>query len=291
MGKQTKTETVKEDRNPWAPTSAPLTQNIADTTRLATPGMFTPTQSASTQQGIRALETFARGPHASGTAVKTANDFMKRGAPVGLDQLIATAKGTNLQGNPYLDEMLNGVQEDMYGDINGMFSGSGRLGSGANQRLIADRVGRVTTDARMDNYNTERGYQVNAASELARGGQTYASMAPGLDAGAMMPANALLAAGGLRDAHTDAVRRAPLTALDYQRGAISPLSGIGGSSTSTQTSTMPSNLPGQILGGAMMLGSTAMGMPPGMGFGGGGYQKPSTPYASNGTFNLNQWGR
>lgn len=266
-------KTVKEDREtkPWEPTIAPMTQNIADMSRIATPDMFKPIQSASTLQGIAGLEKFARGPHTTNTAIATANDYMKRGAPVGLNELIATARGDHIGKNPYLDEMIRNQSEDLSTGINGMFSGSGRLGSGANQALLADRLGRLNTETRMNDYNTERGYQVAAGGQLAQGGQNYASMSPGLDEASMAPAKALLAAGDMRDQYATGVKQAPLSALDYKRKALLSMSGVGGTSNSTQTESQKSNALSQILGGAMMAGKMAMGMPPIPGFNPSGF--------------------
>lgn len=274
MGKQKSTQTVQETRNPWAPAAAPLEATIGKVSALAKPSMFAPSVSASTMSGIKALENFAKAPNSVGTATATANDFMTRGAPVGLDALIAAARGDNLQGNPFIEQMIADQQEDLSSQINGMFSGSGRLGSGANQALLADRLGRLGTEARMSNYNTERGYQMSAAEQLASGGMTYAGMSPALTTAGTLPAQALLQAGGMRDAITNAKKKAPLSAAEYERQALMQLGSLGGTSNGTTTTTQKPSLGGQILGGVMMGGSMLSGLPPGMGFGGGSTYLP-----------------
>lgn len=90
--------------------------------------------------------------------------------------LEAVARGDYLGGaNPYMDALINQSAQDAANSVAGRFSSSGRYGSGAFSKAIADATGRIATQTRFDDYNNERGRQAQAAqaidsARLARAG-------------------------------------------------------------------------------------------------------------------------
>ena len=83
-----------------------------------------------------------------------------------------------LQGN-YLDPSTNKYSQQLYDQIAGdvtsgvqsQFSKAGRLGSGANQEVLASELGKLGTQVYGDQYNRERANMVNAtqiAPQLAQ---------------------------------------------------------------------------------------------------------------------------
>lgn len=67
--------------------------------------------------------------------------------------------GANLNGNPYVDGIINRTRENVTGAVNDQFGPAGRFGSGYHAKILADELAKAENDARFANYNTERGYQ------------------------------------------------------------------------------------------------------------------------------------
>ena len=79
-----------------------------------------------------------------------------------------TLSGKYLQGNPYLDGMLNQTRDHITNGVNGQFTSAGRYGSGMHAGILAKALADAENQARYNNYATERGYQ-NQAVEQAQG--------------------------------------------------------------------------------------------------------------------------
>jgi hypothetical protein len=261
-------QTTTEHKDPWAPTVDPMKRVIADTESLGTADRFKQTYSQQSNDGLSLWEKMARDPSQGQQAANANSRVIGEGMGTGINQLMASANGQNLMGNPFLRQSVSNQMDDVQERIQGQFAGSGRLGSGANQRVLADRLGRLGTEAAQKNYDMERGYQTQAANTLFGGGMQGMQMAPGLDQARMFGAHNLMGVGAMHDARAQNERMAPLHALDYRRSGILPMGGMGSDSTSTQTTK--ANPTSQIMGGLMMAGQMAMGMPPGMGMGMGG---------------------
>lgn len=223
------TQTVKA--KPFGGTGRLLRANAAETDKLATPELFTPQYSNSTMAGLSGIEGVAGAPSAGAAAQNAGLGILGDAFPAGVDQLKQTAQGSNLFGNPYLDQSLGYQMDDVQERINSQFSGAGRLGSGMHQSVLAREMGRLGTESAQRNYDTERGYQVGAAGQLAGLGQGFAGLAPQLDQGSLFGSNEYLRAGLARDQMTEAQRKAGLNALDYERQSLLPIAGLGGTET------------------------------------------------------------
>lgn len=70
--------------------------------------------------------------------------------------------GDYLNGNPYLQKVLDRTNSDIRDSVGGAFSSAGRYGSGYHAGTVADRIADNENRLRYQDYATERGYQ-NAA--------------------------------------------------------------------------------------------------------------------------------
>lgn len=80
----------------------------------------------------------------------------------GVDFYSDTMDGKFLDGNPHMDSMIDDSNQSIADSVNSQFSGA-RFGSGYHTRALADRIGQNENNIRFGQYNTERGYQNDAA--------------------------------------------------------------------------------------------------------------------------------
>lgn len=93
----------------------------------------------------------------------------RAGAPTAASQyLTATARGDYLdgEGNPFYRQRLEREIGDANAMIQSQFAGSGRYGSGANQRAIADNTSNMLLSGLEADYNRERQNQLAAVGML-----------------------------------------------------------------------------------------------------------------------------
>jgi len=64
--------------------------------------------------------------------------------------------------NPYSQALFNQMAGDVTSQVQSQFSKAGRLGSGANQEILANSLGRLANEVYSDQFNTERANMVNA---------------------------------------------------------------------------------------------------------------------------------
>lgn len=98
---------------------------------------------------------------------------------VGVAGLTETASGANLDGNPFLDRILNTGAEQIGTQVNNSAGSAGRYGSGAHQGVMADSIGDFTNQVLGQNYQMERGLQTQAQGQLISAGQGQDSLATG----------------------------------------------------------------------------------------------------------------
>lgn len=270
MGGSKQTQTTSQTTNPYAP-AVPLvndiigkTQNLGNQTDL-----FAPSVSGATMNGIQGLENLAGGQNAQQGYLPGFIDQLKGGFGAGQTALTASANGSMLGSNPYLDSVLKTAGQRTADQVNAQFSGAGRFGSGAHTGVLTDRIGQQETQARMQNYDAERTRQMQAAGLLQGEGALGAGMAGQLDQANLGQNGLMLQAGQMRDAIANAEKSAPLTATQWMAGLGFPAAGLGGSKEGTATSYTPPNYAGMAIGGLTSLGGL---------FGGQG------PFGANGAF-------
>lgn len=83
-------------------------------------------------------------------------------------------------GNPYLDKIIEQGAGDAASQVAQQFAASGRYGSGRFSGAVADAVDRVGTQARYQDYSTERDRQAQAASAIDSAGLARAGAAGSL---------------------------------------------------------------------------------------------------------------
>lgn len=82
------------------------------------------------------------------------------------DYLTGYARGDYLNGSPELENIINNTNSKISDQVNAMFAGGGRYGSGANQGVLADSIGQNTSNLLYNNYNQQQQNQMNAANAL-----------------------------------------------------------------------------------------------------------------------------
>lgn len=244
----TTTSNVSQTKNPWSPTIDPLTNIVGKADALAGDvSNFTPIFGNATQQGVQGLQDVAQNMMTNGSGAYGALSQVVPGSTAGfntgLGQLQNVASGGMLNANQYLDPVLKSSMDDVATKVNSQFTAGGRYGSGAHTDTLTRSLGELSNQARLANYNTERGAQDSAAKTLLAGGFTGAGFGGQLDASQLTPAQTMLQAGSLQDQMANAQRLAPMTALDWQAGITNPIAQQGGTSNGTSTSqtTQPTN--------------------------------------------------
>jgi hypothetical protein len=249
MGGSTKTQSTSAA--PWQPAQAGL-QSVLDRAQSigGDSSIWTPTYSANTTGGVAALGNLGSQPSFGAGAIKNAVGQTQAGMGAGVDALTNSANGSMLNANQYLDPVINKALQDTADKVNSQFSAAGRYGSGAHTGALTRELGGLDMNARLSNYQTERGNQMAAANSLGSLGMQGAQLAPGADQAAAQMTGYQLQAGQLQDAMDQARRMAPATAAQWQAGLTTPIAGLGG--TQTGTTTQNPSTAGMIAGGGMM---------------------------------------
>lgn len=122
--------------------------------------------------------------------------------------------GNYMQGNPYLDSIINQSRSGITDQVNSQFSLGGRYGSGAHTGMLAKELGNMETGLRYQNYGDEMNRMASAAGMAPGLAQAeYTGLAPLLQAagvGAELPyagINAL--SGGLSSLFSGGVQKGP----------------------------------------------------------------------------------
>lgn len=76
-----------------------------------------------------------------------------------------TLAGRYLQGNPYLDGMINQTKENVANDVLSRYSSAGRYGSAYGMGELTRQLANAENNARFQNYAMERGYQNDAVGQ------------------------------------------------------------------------------------------------------------------------------
>lgn len=76
-----------------------------------------------------------------------------------------TLAGKYLNGNPYLDGMLNKTRENITNNVQSQFAGAGRYGSDYNVGELSRQLADAENQMRYQNYGQERAYQNEAIGQ------------------------------------------------------------------------------------------------------------------------------
>lgn len=119
------------------------------------------------QAGGMAMQDYA-GPNAATMALPAA---LRRLYSGGMDPTLGAAQnytqnvlgGQYLNGNPYLDAVLNKTRQNVTNQVNSQYSLGGRYGSGAHVGNLTSELSNAENAARMADYNSQMGRMDQAA--------------------------------------------------------------------------------------------------------------------------------
>ena len=286
------TETVTQNSEPWSQAQPYLkdifsqAQNQYRQGQEYYPGSTVVPFSPDTQQGINGLrEQYQGSPTgfdaASGTLTNLAgstganNPFMSEIKTAG-DRQNTAGNGVlnefanSNQSNPYLDQTFDKAADKVSNNVNAMFSGSGRYGSGAHQGVMGDTMGDLATSVYGGAYESDANRRFGAAEALgareagdinrqftsanARAGlgqatnsqaMQAASMLPGMDQYGQSNNHGLMQLGAGLEAQAGAELQDSMNRWNFGQNAgwdqlqrynqtVQPIAGLGGQSTQTQ---------------------------------------------------------
>lgn len=283
MGSKNQTSTTTTNNTPWSAAQPALKTALGGAEDIYKAGIgFTPYTGSTvapyanqTMTGMNAIEgaAGASAPAFAQNFANTANMVGQGGLNdlqnFAVDKLKPMASGDMLvSNNPFTDAVVNRAADRMGSQINLMASGMGRTGSGAHQGVLAREIGDMSSNAYMQDYNRERGYQQDAIGSLFNAGQqqfrNQLDGSSGLsDAYKAMlsPAYSMMDVGGqYEDLQTrlmndqmrifNETQKAPLQAVEWLNAIGSGAGSLGGTNTGTQTIPGPSRI-GSGIGGAL----------------------------------------
>lgn len=213
------------------------------------------------------------------------------GANASQDYLMSLLSSTNNPAdNPQVQALQDAIRRQVQATSNSQFSNAGTVGSTFNQESFSKGLSDGLAQPLFQAYESDQDRKLNAATALPGVGQQII--------------NNQLGVGQTVDAYNQAKIDADMQKFEDQRTApikawseVSPSLLQYGSSFGTtngkQTTTTDPSLGSQILGGAVTgagLASSFAGAPWISSLFGSSYKAPSTPYASNSMFNLNNLG-
>lgn len=193
-------------------------------------------------------QTFTPMGYDTSTALNQMRETAMAGDPL---QGVATENLTSMmQGgvNPYLQDMYDVGAQKIGENINSMFSGAGRYGSGAHTKLASEGLGNFATGLFGGAYDADQNRRLQAIR-----------MAPGLSANRYADADRLMGIGQTVEGYQDRERQADMDRFNfYQQNPYERLAnyaniagqmgGMGGTSTGDVTGQQDMGW-GQILGG------------------------------------------
>ena len=161
--------------------------------------------------------------------------------------------------NPYSTALFNQMADDVTSKVQSQFSKAGRLGSGANQEILSDSLGRLANEVYGDQFNRERQLQAQAITQApGLGAMDYDDITRLQQVGAEKES---LEQARLQDAiaRFDYEQTKPFTKLNQYLGSL----GASVPTNTLQTRPVFRNTGAGLLGGAMT-GLDISGKIPGM---------------------------
>lgn len=292
MGSKNQTTTTTQNNTPWSAAQPALKTGLKDAEALYKAGVgFQPYTGSTvvpfanqTMSGMNAIEgaAGASAPAFAQNFANTASAVNQGGLNAlqneALGHLRPMAAGDMLtKNNPFTDSVVDRAAERMGTAIALQAGGMGRTGSGAHQGVLAREIGDMASNAYMQDYNRERGFQQDAIGSIFNAGQQqFRNQLDGsrglTDAyNAMLnPAMSMMDVGGqYEDLQTrlandqlrifNETQRSPWAAIEQLNAIASGAGTLGGSTTGTQTIPGPSRIQSG-LGGALA-GGTMFGLP------------------------------
>lgn len=158
---------TKQKNTPWEPAQPYILQGLQQTQRV-----FDQNQPQLDKYAGAAFDTYGRLAPGAERGIASSQDLVNR-----------TIGGEYLRGNPYADQVWNGIADDVTRGVQSQFTAGGRFGSGQNSSVLARELARAGSQFRYNDYNNERDRQmqaVGAAQDLMRGNQATLDQAANL---------------------------------------------------------------------------------------------------------------
>jgi hypothetical protein len=152
-----KSKTVQKNE-PWAPAAPYILKGMEQSQRV-----FDQQQPSLDKYSAMQMDTYGRVAPGAEQGILGAQGLVND-----------TLGGKYLDGNPWLDAMINQTKENVSNDVASRYSQAGRYGSAYGQGAMAKALADAENQARYQNYATERGYQneaVGQAQQLMGGSQ------------------------------------------------------------------------------------------------------------------------
>jgi hypothetical protein len=158
-----------------------------------------------------------------------------------------TARGDYLDPskNPFFQNTIGAISDNVSDRVNSMFAAAGRDFSGAHANTVAEGISSATAPVFADVYNQERGRQLGAADSLYNAGNSTTGLLATLGQAGIGASDAALGAkdsGALRLLEIEAQKRGiPIQEYAQLTGILGPLAQAfgptnqSGQSTSSQT--------------------------------------------------------
>lgn len=153
-----KTTTV-QNNDPWGPAQPYILQGLQQTQRV-----FDANQPSLDKYAAESFGTYGRMAPGAEAGITGAQDLTNR-----------TIQGDFLQGNPWLQDMIDQTGQSVKDRVTGLFSGAGQYGSSAHQGILAKQLAEAESQMRYNNYAQERQNQIGAmdtAQALMGGSQS-----------------------------------------------------------------------------------------------------------------------
>jgi hypothetical protein len=259
MGKTQKSESTQKS-DPWAPAMPGLQYGLGEAKNI---------YNQRQDQQFFPGQTFADFDPATTSALAGTDQRATSGSPLvqaAQGNIQGTLSGDYLsQGNPYMAGLQSRIMADVMPGINATFSRAGRTGSDSHGYSLARGLGDAFAPIQYQNYEAERGRQMQAASMAPTlANQDYQDLAMLRGVGAEREAQAQ------RGISEDMMRydfdqNRQARALQEYMGTLMPAAQLGGTSSGTQTQTQENSPLQTALGLGMMAaapftGGASLGM-------------------------------
>lgn len=254
MNGSSQRQTQSAVSQPWAPAQPYLRDILSQASTLGgNTSLFNPVQGAATQAALGQMADYGTGQTATSQAASPIIGGAGQGYGAGLNTLMQTASGANLDPtrNPAFMDALRAANQRTTEQVNSQFSGLGRYGSGANTLSLARALNETNTGALTNQYNTNLQNQQAAANTLLQGGYAGINAGQAVDSARQGQNQSLLQSGLLGDQYQLGLQQAPLNALQWQSGLTNPIAGLGGQTSGTSTSQNNPSM-GSMIGGGLL---------------------------------------
>lgn len=139
----------KTTSDPWKPAQPYILKGLEQSSQV-----FDQQQPSLNRYGAEEMATYGRVAPGAEAGV------------VGSQNLVNdTLSGKYLEGNPYLQKMLDLTRADTTSAVNSQFEGAGRYGSGMYAKILTQEIANAEDRARYANYQAERQNQVGAVGQ------------------------------------------------------------------------------------------------------------------------------